>query len=88
MSLPVVPVTVDSSLHFERSPTILHYISQSNYTCLPLSLAYQSPFLLSRLKSRYPATSCTIGYCLFLTSYMLSSKVICDDTYANKVSVS
>ena len=69
MSLPVVPVTVDSSLHFERSPTVLHYISQSDYTCLPLSVAYQPPFLLSRLKSRYPATSCAIGYRLFLKAY-------------------
>ena len=51
-------------------------------------VAYHSLFLLSRLKSKYPATSCTFGHRLLLTSYMLYSKVICDDTYSNKVSVS
>ena len=35
-----------------------------------------------------PTASCAFGHCLFLTSYMLSSKVICDDTYLNKMSIS
>ena len=34
----------------------------------------------------YPAISCAFGHRLFLTSYMLFLKVICDDTYSNKVS--
>jgi len=53
-------------------------------TRLPSSVAYHALFLLSRLKARYPAASCAFGHRLFLTSYMLSSKVICDDTYSNK----
>ena len=56
-------------------------------TRLPLSVAYHSPFLLSRLKSKYPASSCAFSHRLFLTSYSLSLKVICDDTNSNKVSV-
>ena len=56
-------------------------------THLPPSVAYHSLFLLSHLKSRYPVTSCAFGHHLFLTSYMLSLKVICNDTYSNKVSV-
>src|ERR1700761_2669049 len=35
-----------------------------------------------------PAASCAFGHRLFLTSYMISSKFICDDAYSNKVSVS
>lgn len=53
-------------------------------TRLPSSVAFHALFLLSRLKARYPAASCAYGHRLFLTSYMLSSKVICDDTYSNK----
>jgi Cyclin, N-terminal domain len=56
-------------------------------TRLPTSVAYHALFLLARLKARYPAASCAYGHRLFLTSYMLSSKVICDDTYSNKVCI-
>ena len=52
------------------------------------SVAYHTLFLLSRLKMRYPAASCAFGHRLFLTSYMLSSKIICNDAYLNKVSAS
>src|ERR1700761_9287212 len=70
----------------EHPPSQVHRICIPSYppsspSCLPL-------FLLFRLKSRYPAASCAFGHRLLLTSYMLSSKVICDDTYSNKVSVS
>ena len=57
-------------------------------TRLHPSVAYHCLFPLSRLKSRFPAASYTFGHRLFLTSYMLSSKVACDDTYSDKVSVS
>src|ERR1700761_4426193 len=35
-----------------------------------------------------PAASCAFSHHLFLTSYMISSKFICDNAYSNKVSVS
>src|ERR1700761_3845022 len=57
-------------------------------TRLPSSVAYHSLFLLSCLNSRYLTASCAFSQCLFLTEYMLSLTVICDDIYSNKVSVS
>ena len=50
--------------------------------------AYNCLFPLSRLKSRYPVASYAFGHRLFLTGYMLSSKVVCDDAHSNKASVS
>src|ERR1700761_5996643 len=50
---------------------------------LPPSVAYHSLFL-SRLKSRYPATSYAFSHRIFLTSCMVSSKVIYDDTYLRR----
>ena len=44
-------------------------------------------FPLSCLKSRYPVASYVFGDRLFLTSYMLCSKVVCNDAHSNKVSV-
>ena len=52
------------------------------------SIAYHTLFLLSRLKLRNPTAPYTFGHHLFLTGYIPSSKIIHDDTYSNKVSVS
>jgi len=41
-------------------------------------------FLLSRLKGRFPAARGSSGHRLFISAFMIASKVICDDTYSNK----
>jgi hypothetical protein len=41
-------------------------------------------FLLARLKERFPAARGSSGHRLFISAFMIASKVICDDTYSNK----
>ncbi|KAG1869335.1 hypothetical protein DFJ58DRAFT_631955, partial [Suillus subalutaceus] len=40
--------------------------------------------LLQRLKARFPIAWGSSGHRLFMSAFMLASKVICDDTYSNK----
>jgi hypothetical protein len=40
--------------------------------------------LLQRLKARFPSARGSSGHRLFISAYMISSKVMCDDTYSNK----
>jgi len=40
--------------------------------------------LLQRLKARFPTARDSSGHCLFISAFMIPSKVICDDTYSNK----
>ena len=53
-------------------------------TRLHESVTYASLFLLQRLKARFPAAKGSSGHRLFVSAFMLASKVICDDTYSNK----
>lgn len=70
----------------EKSIPLAKFIAYAFHrTRLPPAVAFHALVLLTRLKMRYPNASCAHGHRLFLTSYMLSSKVICDDTYSNKV---
>ena len=48
------------------------------------SVTYAALYLLQRLKARFPAARGSSGHRLFISAFMLSSKVICDDTYSNK----
>ncbi|QRV84112.1 Cyclin, N-terminal domain [Ceratobasidium sp. AG-Ba] len=41
-------------------------------------------YLLSRLKNRFPAARGSSGHRLYISAFMIASKVICDDTYSNK----
>jgi hypothetical protein len=70
----------------ESTVSLARFIAYAFHrTRLPSSVAYHSLLILARLKSRYPSASCAFGHRLFLTAFMISSKVICDDTYSNKV---
>jgi len=40
--------------------------------------------LLQRLKARFPSARGSSGHKLFFAAFMISSKVMCDDTYSNK----
>lgn len=53
-------------------------------TRLHESVTYASLYLLQRLKARFPAAKGSSGHRLFVSAYMLASKIICDDTYSNK----
>jgi hypothetical protein len=55
-----------------------------NRTKLHTSVAYSALVLLSRLKARFPSAKGSSGHRLFISAFMISSKVMCDDTYSNK----
>jgi hypothetical protein len=47
-------------------------------------VTFAALFLLQRLKKRFPAARGSSGHRLFLSAFMIASKVICEDTYSNK----
>ncbi|KAI0343708.1 hypothetical protein BDW22DRAFT_1306918, partial [Trametopsis cervina] len=53
-------------------------------TRLHTSVTFAALYLLRRLKARFPAARGSSGHRLFISAFMLASKVICDDTYSNK----
>jgi len=48
------------------------------------SVTFAALYLLQRLKARFPTAKGSSGHQLFISAFMLSSKIICDDTYSNK----
>ncbi|KAG9046968.1 hypothetical protein FS837_003304 [Tulasnella sp. UAMH 9824] len=66
-------------------PTLAAFIAYALHrTRLASSVTYCALFLLSRLKGRFPAARGSSGHRLFISAFMIASKVICDDTYSNK----
>ncbi|KAL0072483.1 hypothetical protein AAF712_000246 [Marasmius tenuissimus] len=53
-------------------------------TKLHTSVTFASLVLLQRLKARFPTARGSSGHRLFISAFMIASKVICDDTYSNK----
>ncbi|KAF5380354.1 hypothetical protein D9615_004697 [Tricholomella constricta] len=53
-------------------------------TKLHPSVTFASLILLQRLKARFPTARGSSGHRLFISAFMIASKVICDDTYSNK----
>jgi hypothetical protein len=53
-------------------------------TKLHSSVMFAALVLLHRLKARFPSARGSSGHRLFISAYMISSKVMCDDTYSNK----
>ena len=55
-------------------------------TCLSLIPLYLSLCIVdaANAKAQFSATHDFSGHCLFISAFMLTSKVICDDTYSNK----
>ncbi|KZT36389.1 hypothetical protein SISSUDRAFT_71074 [Sistotremastrum suecicum HHB10207 ss-3] len=66
---PLLPLFIAYSLHRTR---------------LPSSVTFSALYLLSRLKRRFPSARGSSGHRLFISAFMIASKVICDDTYSNK----
>ncbi|KAF6751050.1 hypothetical protein DFP72DRAFT_909176 [Ephemerocybe angulata] len=62
-----------------------HFIAYALYrTKLHPSVTFASLVLLRRLKARFPTARGSSGHRLFISAFMIASKVICDDTYSNK----
>ena len=67
------------------SPTLAMFIAYALHrTRLHASVTFAALYLLQRLKARFPAARGSSGHRLFISAFMLASKVICDDTYSNK----
>lgn len=67
------------------SPKLANFIAYAFHrTRLSSSVTFASLFLLQRLKARFPAARGSSGHRLFISAFMIASKVVCDDTYSNK----
>ncbi|KAF8526048.1 hypothetical protein BU17DRAFT_74392 [Hysterangium stoloniferum] len=67
------------------TPTLAIFVAYALHrTRLHQSVTFTALFLLSRLKSRFPAARGSSGHRLFISAFMIASKVVCDDTYSNK----
>ncbi|KAI0290812.1 hypothetical protein BC826DRAFT_887414, partial [Russula brevipes] len=55
-----------------------------HHTRLHNSDTFAALYLLQRLKARFPAGKGSSGHRLFISAFILASKIICDDTYSNK----
>ncbi|KAH8835553.1 hypothetical protein DL96DRAFT_64634 [Flagelloscypha sp. PMI_526] len=47
-------------------------------------VTYAALVLMQRLKARFPTAKGSSGHRLFISAFMIASKVICDDTYSNR----
>lgn len=67
------------------TPTLAHFIAYALHrTRLPPVVTFAALLLLQRLKTRFPAARGSSGHRLFISAFMIASKVICDDTYSNQ----
>lgn len=67
------------------SPSLAVFIAYALHrTRLNASVTFAALFLLQRLKGRFPAARGSSGHRLFISAFMIASKIICDDTYSNK----
>lgn len=81
---PDVP-PVSSAHPSAPTPPLAAFIAYALHrTRLHTSVTFAALYLLQRLKARFPAARGSSGHRLFISAFMLASKVICDDTYSNK----
>ena len=67
------------------TPTLAHFVAYALHrTRLPSIVTFAALLLLQRLKVKFPAARGSSGHRLFISAFMISSKVICDDTYSNQ----
>jgi len=85
-SCPNVPMFANGMTGASTScPPLAHFIAYAIHrTRLPEVVVFTALFLLARLKERFPAARGSSGHRLFISAFMIASKVICDDTYSNK----
>ncbi|THH16171.1 hypothetical protein EW146_g4417, partial [Bondarzewia mesenterica] len=67
------------------TPRLDHFIAYTLHrTCFHVSITFAALFLLQHLTTRFPAAKGSTGHRLFISAFMIASKIICDDTYSNK----
>lgn len=67
------------------TPALAQFVAYALHrTRLHSSVTFCALYLLSRLKNRFPAARGSSGHRLYISAFMIASKVICDDTYSNK----
>lgn len=86
-SCPSVPMFANTGMAGAATscPPLAHFIAYAIHrTRLPEVVVFTALFLLARLKERFPAARGSSGHRLFISAFMIASKVVCDDTYSNK----
>ncbi|KAG5342612.1 hypothetical protein C0989_012117 [Termitomyces sp. Mn162] len=68
----------------KQSPLAVFIAYGLHRTKLPSCVTFASLILLQRLKARFPTARGSSGHRLWISAFMIASKVICDDTYSNK----
>lgn len=81
---PELPTPSASNPNAPCPPLGLFIAYALHRTRLHASVTFSALFLLQRLKARFPAARGSSGHRLFISAFMLASKVMCDDTYSNK----
>ncbi|WFD32603.1 ABC-type xenobiotic transporter [Malassezia sp. CBS 17886] len=67
------------------APRLAHFVAYALYrTRLPMIVTYYAFVLLRRLKQRFPVARGSSGHRLFISAFMLATKMVCDDAYNNK----
>ncbi|KAG2363385.1 hypothetical protein BDR07DRAFT_1450747 [Suillus spraguei] len=62
-----------------------HFIAYAlHHTKLHTSVTFAALVLFQQLKAHFPTAQGSSSHCLFISAFMLASKVICDNTYSNK----
>ncbi|KAG2085830.1 uncharacterized protein F5147DRAFT_792396, partial [Suillus discolor] len=62
-----------------------HFIAYALHrTKIHASVTFAALVLQQQLKECFPTAWGSLGHHLFISTFMLASKVICDDTYSNK----
>lgn len=83
--LPPPSANLTSSGQPVPSPKLAMFIAYALHrTRLAPCVTFAALFLLQRLKNRFPAARGSSGHRLFISAFMIASKVVCDDTYSNK----
>lgn len=79
---PIIPPATGPD---SPQPSLAHFIAYSLHrTRLPHFVTLVGLILMQRLKARYPSARGSSGHRLFISAFMIASKVVCDDTYSNK----
>jgi len=79
---PDAPSTSSSAKPQTPLPQFIAY--GLHRTKLHQSVTIAALVLLQRLKARFPTARGSSSHRLFISAFMIASKVICDDTYSNK----
>jgi hypothetical protein len=83
--LPPPSTNLTSSGQPVPSPKLALFVAYALHrTRLASCVTFAALFLLQRLKNRFPAARGSSGHRLFISAFMIASKVVCDDTYSNK----